>query len=578
MGRDSPRRTDTFLRLAGKSDTSSFQHFDNENSYLATCIPGLAGVLAEELSDLGCHNVRPTSRANSAVTFTADTRAALSTLLWSRTAHKVLELLVSTTAAENPEDAQDNLLRDRDGVYNFIRNRVAVKSLLGDGKGGLLSLSVQVILNNPKAIPKDINHSHFTALTIKNALCDEVRDKRGGDRPSVDLDDPDCPLVAILLGGTTPSGEAGAHVSLYRQLHATGSLHKRGYRQFASMHKAAMKESMAAGLLLHARWPEQCRTGTCEKPAILLDPMAGSGSLVLEAAMMAADLAPGLMRIKCNVPGSQTPPILRWRSDNEQENMASVWRDLLMDATQRARNGLQALRPSDKDSTSSMYDQRIYILANELHPGAIGIFESSLEAAGLAHVVQVEQGDCKDWDPISSIGNGSRNQTVPWTVVANPPWGVRLTDDMHESWEALRFFIREGCPPSSQIWVLSGNSAATKHLSLRRSQSVPIKTGQHDLRWLQYILRDAEGNDPHPRGADKDSQDPTRERVRVSPQQGRGGYGRRNDAARRPFSSNDSTTRRRTKDPATTKEDKTPEKRPWEIEAIEQREENEWLI
>lgn len=170
----------------------------DEASYIATCIPGLSGILMEELEMLGCKNVFATG--SSAAIFSADSKTALSTVLWSRTAHKIMELLVSTTTATATTSATvsggHKLMRDRNDIYDFVRKHIPVKSLLGDGRGGLLTISVQVILNSPGLLPNDINHSHFTALTIKNALCDEVRDLRG-DRPSVDLENPDVPLGAL---------------------------------------------------------------------------------------------------------------------------------------------------------------------------------------------------------------------------------------------------------------------------------------------------------------------------------------------------------------------------------------------
>ena len=99
------------------------------------------------------------------------------------------------------------------------------------GEGGLLSLSVKVIANG--RLPKDISHSHYTALTIKNALVDQVRALKDGERPDVELDDPDVPLVAIFHSrGMT------ADMSLYRSLSPPGSLHRRGYRSGGAIHKA----------------------------------------------------------------------------------------------------------------------------------------------------------------------------------------------------------------------------------------------------------------------------------------------------------------------------------------------------
>lgn len=418
-------------------------------SYLATCIPGLSNVMAAELTELGADQV--VKEGSSAVRFQANLRTALSTVIHLRTAHKVMELL----------SVSEPTINDRDTLSSFCRESVNVKDLLGDGQGGLLTIAVSASLNKAYQLPSDINHSHYTALSVKNALCDEVRALRG-DRPSVDTDMPQVPLTIALLGTST-----GAQVSLYRQLHV-GSLHRRGYRPGA-IHKAAMKESLAAGLLLASGWPNK------KDYKVLLDPMCGSGSLLLEAAMMAANLAPGLMRIRCGLPGATSPAVLAWKHD---EDATLLWRDLLLEATAKAKIGLQELRSSN-----------MRFMGNDLHEGALALTETSLSMAGLSDLVDLRLGDCRDWRP---------DVEGSWMVATNPPWGERLDAGMEDAWEALRVFLRETCPPSSEAWVLSGNAAATKHLGLRKSQSVPIKTGQQDLRWLQYEIHDKDAPRPRP--------------------------------------------------------------------------------
>ena len=428
----------------GRTNTRLFQ-----SSYIATCIPGLAEVLGDELRALGCSQVSP--QGHAAVQFHCDsTKTALETIVYCRTAHKILELLCESTVS------------DRDDLAAFCRDSIPVQELLGDGQGGLLTLSVSSILNG--RVPKDLNHSHFTALTVKNALCDVVRDLRG-DRPNVDVDNPDVPLVLALAG----RGEK-AHASLYRQLH-TGSLHKRGYRSV--IHKAAMKETMAAGLLAMAGWAEACRRSS-EEPAILVDPMAGSGTLLIEGAMIAADLAPGLMRIKCGVHGARDPPIVRWKNDDD---VVGIWRDVLLEASERAKRGLAAIREGGS----------IEILGNELNEGAARLCFDSLAMAGFEDVVTFEDGDCAEFIPPSR-----QKDTTPFLVVTNPPWGVRLSDDIADSWEALALFVRHVCPPGSNLWVLSGNKKSTKALRLKRTRAYPLKTGQQDLRWIHYELRSRE--------------------------------------------------------------------------------------
>jgi 23S rRNA G2445 N2-methylase RlmL len=459
--------------------------------YLATCLPGMAGILQEELVSLGCVAVEPSGK--SAVHFgVTDLPTVLRVLLWTRTAHKVMELLTST---HEP-------VYTRQDVYQFVRDTVPVTDLLlaSSSDKDWLTVSVSVTLNNAKHIPEDINHSHYTALNVKNALVDAARAVNKADsRPSVDTADADVPLAVVLRGipsearfyGSTTRADpyskanfattgpsivsAGAHMSIYRCIHA-GSLHRRGYRYGTAVHKAAMKESTAAGLLLAAGWHKTCQTTTATSTstttAVLVDPMMGSATFLLEGAMIAADLAPGLMRLKCGVPASLNPPILRWNHDDiSSRDLEAVWNELLTEATTRAKNGLELIKG------------KVQIVGNDIHGGAFELADHALRQAGLSKVVQLHCNDCLDW----KIPEASES---PWMVVSNPPWGVRLSEDMHESWEALRVFLRERCPGGSEAWILSGSPEATKHLGLRRSQSLPLQTGEHDLRWLQYTIRD----------------------------------------------------------------------------------------
>lgn len=442
------------------TDTTITSHF------VATCVPGLSSILADELQDLGCTQVTPTGGA--AVEFTATGRTALQTLLWARTPHKIMESLVVS-----PPN-----LHTRDDLHNFIYDQVNVQQLLGNGQGGLLTLAVSTTLVGA-SLPKDLRHSHYTALTIKNALCDAVRDLRG-DRPDVNRDNPDVPLVAVVRGS---SNTGAAQVSLYRQIHGPVSLHKRGYRP-ATVHKAALKESLAAGLLLQAGWADQCRAARNQQQPQqsvprLLDPMAGSGTLVVEALLMAADVAPHLLRIKTSRENDtedavvhQLPPILRWK--DYAPLRTTVWPDLLQTATLRAQAGLAWLHSS----------QTTRVHVNDIHTGALRLLDASLHRAGLDGLVDIQAGDATDWHPVRQ----NEKDNDPWTVVCNPPWGIRLEEDIEASWEALRHFLRETCPPGTVAYILSGNPSATKRLGLRRSQSFPVKVGTHDLRWLKYKI------------------------------------------------------------------------------------------
>ena len=451
---------------------ASISYSDQQySSYLATCIPGLAHVLQQELQDLSdadTDDIRDIALSGgSGVTFQATREASLRILCWTRTAHKLLELVASS------EQSDGGMIFDKNDIHNFVRHEVNVKDLLGDGQGGLLTISCQCILNNAKLLPKELSHSHYTSLTIKNALCDVVRELRG-DRPDVELENPDVPLVAILLGNSE-GGENAASLSLYRSLHPPGSLHKRGYRSGGAIHKAAMKESLAAGLLLEAGFHKKLEKSAylSNETLTVIDPMCGSGSFLVEGAMIASDIAPALMRIKCGMREHQIPPVVRWKAAYYEDSATSSeqeWKSILLDATKRAKAGIKGAQ------------EKVQLYGNDIHGGALDILEDSLHQAGLSDLVSISNQNCYDLQLPSSKGSS------PVLVLTNPPWGVRLTDDMEESWDALRHFLRDTCLERTEAWVLSGNQKLTSLLRLKRDRMIPIRTGEQQLRWIKYTI------------------------------------------------------------------------------------------
>ena len=518
---------------------------DNIRSYFATCIPGLQDTLASELIGLGAFRVE--TQGKSGVRFEGTPIIGLKSILWCRTAHKIMELIASSSdhQSEHYEFGYHNDfskgIRNRDDLMEFTKSAVHTPSLLGDGSGGLLTLSVSTVYASK--VPKELCHSHFTSLTIKNALVDAVRDLRDdGERPNVDVEDSDVPLVVFLKGRRVEYGnnqqngrdrrgsygsiydedeEVVADVDLYRCLHSGGSLHRRGYRidnldsslnddedddnqwgggennrhrhqghnnAEAPIHRAAMKETLAAGLLLEAGFDKLIAAARSDgKGATLVDPMTGSGTLPTEAAMIACDMAPGLSRIaswRGNDDGRRKnphryPPCVRWKNFSN----AKVWDDLLSDATQRAKSGMKWAC-----SSSEYVQKNVKILCNEKNPRAVSLAKSSIRNSGVGAIVSLIEGDCIDWALGGEGSTNVRQVGVGRTIfVCNPPWGLRLTEDIDESWVSLREFLRReahGC----ESWVLSGNKDLTKILRMKKSRSVVVKTADEDLRWLQYHI------------------------------------------------------------------------------------------
>ncbi len=520
----------------------------NMREYFATCIPGLSHILAQELIDIGAQNVEISG--TSGVKFTSSSSSSSShesnddvhnvvveeedigmkALMYVRTAHRIMELITSSTSTSNDDGEYDydnynhiHHITNRETLYDFIQSSMppqTLQRLLGNGKNGLLTLNVQIIMNNAREVPKDLNHSHYTCLTVKNALVDLVRELRSdGMRPDVDLVDPDVPLMVVMRGVNNSRRKGGrqsyyrnqnqnykeneydlnnrnnddssVHVSLYRILHAGGSsLHRRGYRSSTNaIHKAAMKETLASGLLLQSGWDKLCSASRNDNlPAVLVDPMCGSGTFSVEAAMIAADYAPGLMRMRCfdkNSSGSGSggnsdrwnphhiPPVVRWKDSNRQ-----YWKKLVLEARDRAASGMAWMRAPNLEFP---HLSNCVIMANEMNPGAYELADANIINSGFGGMVSLDEGDCIDWHLNDSVVPG---RTI---VVVNPPWGLRLSEDIEESWLSLKSFLREECN-EAEAWVLSGSKSATRYLRMKKTRSVVIKTAGEDLRWIQYHI------------------------------------------------------------------------------------------
>jgi len=204
-GSRSGKRTTTTTTLYNSTPPSSGKEGNKcatiAKYYFATCIPGLAKVLSRELVQIGAKNVEISG--NSGVYFSSNESSnvdiGLKALLWVRTAHRIMEMITSTTEGENFYHYEENPILSKEDLYSSIQCCTSIQDILGNGRGGLLTLSVNVITNGH--VLKELCHSHFTALTVKNALIDKVREMRkDGLRPDIDTTDPDVPLVAVLRG------------------------------------------------------------------------------------------------------------------------------------------------------------------------------------------------------------------------------------------------------------------------------------------------------------------------------------------------------------------------------------------
>ncbi|HFE39511.1 MAG TPA: 23S rRNA (guanine(2445)-N(2))/(guanine(2069)-N(7))-methyltransferase, partial [Gammaproteobacteria bacterium] len=267
-------------------------------NFFASTAKGLEDLLAQEIQNLGIESFK---QAKAGVYFTGTQENALSLCLWSRIANRVL-LQISQFEAESEQR-----------LYSQVQ-QIAWQQYIQPQQ----TLSIDCSVSHSQ-----INHNKYAALKTKDAIVDQLRDQTGS-RPDINTEQPDVRLNLYIY-----RDKASLSLDL-----SGDSLHKRGYR--IEGEHAPLKENLAAGILMRCQWLKR----SINEEAFV-DPMCGSGTLLIEAAMMAADIAPGLKRKHWG--------FYAWQYfDNE------LWQSLLHRAEQRKKTGLQAL-PSITGYDASKY-------------------------------------------------------------------------------------------------------------------------------------------------------------------------------------------------------------------------------
>lgn len=366
---------------------------------------GLGRVLADEVEELGMEDVRVTP---AGVKAGGGLEAAYRLCLWSRVANRVLMPVAEFDAP------------DTDTLYGAIVELPWEDYLEVEG-----TLAVDCNL-----VRSPIGHSRYAALRVKDAVCDRFLE-REGRRPSVDVEDPGVRLNLLVRG---------RRATLSLDL-SGGSLHRRGYRQPGA--EAPLKENLAAGILYLVGWPEAARQG-----ATLLDPMCGSGTLLIEGALMAADVAPGLVRRRLGSPG--------WLSHE-----LGLWRALMAEAEERRRVGLGDLPP---------------VLGYDRDPQAVALARENVVRAGLEGRVDIRRRAVEEGpDPA---------QARPGLLVVNPPYGERLGERsrLQGTYAALRAWLDQGW----QAAVFSGAPELTAYLGRGSDSEATLFNGALECRLFHY--------------------------------------------------------------------------------------------
>ncbi len=374
----------------------------NTRPYFATVARGLEAIAAEELTQLGAQDVKPEF---AGVAFQGDKALLYRINLWSRLVYRVL-MPIATVKAFNAQD-----------LYRGIK-KLDWDEFLSPEQ----TLQINCTGRNPQ-----LNHSHFTALQVKNAIVDQQRD-RHQRRSSIDLEHPDLVINAHIHQN---------HCQL--SLDSTGfSLHRRGYRP--AMGQAPLKETLASALLAIAGW-------TPEQP--LFDPLCGSGTFLLEAGMQSLNIAPGKF---------QPAFCFQQWPDFDQ----ALWESLLTQAQEGERDTLQApIWGSDGDRE------------------VIQEAKTNAQQCQLAGKIHWQWQNFADIEPPAEAG----------VLICNPPYGKRIgnEEELGDFYKQIGDVLKQRFKGWT-AFILSGNKALTKRIGLRTSARFPVNNSNLPCTLLKYEL------------------------------------------------------------------------------------------
>ena len=378
-----------------------------------TCPKGLEGLLADEARGLGLEDVR---EHTSAIRGEADMETAYRLCLWSRLGNRVL-LVLKRFAMKNADD-----------LYDGVNAVEWQDHLLADG-----SLAVEFSGHG-----SGIDNTHFGALKVKDAIVDKLRDK-DGLRPSVDKLNPDMRVHLRL-----DRGEAILSLDL-----SGHSLHQRGYR--LQQGAAPLKENLAAAVLIRSGWPRIAAEG-----GALADPMCGVGTFLVEAAMIAADIAPNLKRE-------------RWGFSAWLGHVPALWRKVHDEATQRAEAGLA--KPP------------LWIRGYEADPRLIQPGRNNVERAGLSDWIKIYQGEVGTFEP-------RPDQNQKGLVISNPPYGERLGDEasLLYLYQNLGERLRQACL-GWEAAVFTGAPELGKRMGVRSHKQYAFWNGALPCKLLLFKIQ-----------------------------------------------------------------------------------------
>lgn len=368
---------------------------------VAKTFQGLEDVLAEELRGLGAENVEPGRRM---VSFEGDLEMLYKANLCCRTALRILKPIHKFKA------------RNTDELYEYAKDF---------DWGSLMSVGSTFSIDTV-AFSDEFTHSRFVTYRVKDAIVDWFKDRYGDDkRPGVRLQDADV-MINVHI--------SGEDVTL--SLDSSGeSLHKRGYR--VAQTEAPINEVLAAGIILRSGWRGECP---------LVDPMCGSGTFLIEAALIAANINPGV-----------------YRRHFSFEN----WKDFDHELFDRIYND---------DSGEREFAFKIY--GSDISPKAIEIAERNIKSAGVGRMIDLQTRPLSAWTEAPENG----------VLITNPPYGERISTEDMDGLYALIGQKLKNVFLGYHAWIIAAKNEYISKIGLAPSVKIPILNGSLECELREYII------------------------------------------------------------------------------------------
>ncbi len=369
--------------------------------FVAKTLFGLEEVLAQELKDLGAQNVQPLKRA---VSFEGDLKVMYTANLYCRLAIKILTPIYEFQASDERQ------LYDQVKAFDWTKWIAVDQTFAIDG-----------------TVNSDFfSHSKYVALKMKDAVVDQIRDRKGR-RPSVDTTHPDIMLnLRVFKDQCTVSFDTSGEL-----------LNRRGYR--GRGHLAPLNEVLAAGMLKLSGW-------TPERP--LHDLMCGTGTFLLEAAMMAANMPAGVFRRKFG--------FVSW-----QHHDPVMWNDI-----------------RKQSSASINYDPKVNLYGGDKDNRSVNAALASARLLRLEKKVKIERKLFDQQEP----------QAFSGMIISNPPYGERMPKTDIEAFYSLVGDTLKKKFSGYEAWLISSNVSAMKHIGLRPSRKITLYNGALECKFQKYEL------------------------------------------------------------------------------------------